>query len=240
MEQGASTVIAATSTIYTLAAYIRSSIEANYQCVFAENEEKLQQVFMQVGEPAYGAFGRALFQPLKEELAHYGLQFDSGLPGTLQTSIERWGPPEERERCLWSVIRNADGSPLGTLVTRLFHDHTRFRLPRPPQVFALDRYEQKDIVEALLHASVRITNGQEQRGAFLGPVHADILDERWEYSVDIGLADCLERGRVELTEGLLDHTLALWGYYGWQMVSVVSHHDQLLAFFQRPKNSKKT
>jgi hypothetical protein len=238
MEQTEAAKISETSTIHELSAHVRSYIEAHYQRVFAENEERLQQVFAQVGEPAYGAFGRVLFQPLKEELAHYGVHCENNLPGVLQTSIERWGPPEDRERCLWTILRNADGHPLGTLVTRLFHDHTRFRLPRPPRVFALDVYEQEDILEALLHASVRITNGQEQRGAFLQTACTDFVGENWEYSVDIGLADGLERGRVELAEGLLDHALALWGGYGWEMVCVVSHHDQLLAFFRRLKKSE--
>lgn len=240
MEPVVHTALSATSSIHTLAASIRSYVEANYLRVFAENEEQLQKVFAQVGEPAYGAFGRVLFQVLKEELAGQGLECEGGLPGTLQTSIERWGPPDDRERCLWTVIRDAQGLPLGTLVTRLFHDHTCFRLPRPPRVFALEAYEQKDILEALLHTSVRITSGQEQRGAFLLPRTAVPGAENWEYSVDIGLADCLERGRAELAEGMLDHALALWGEYGWEMVNVVSHHDQLVAFFRRPYRRPKS
>jgi hypothetical protein len=238
MEKTESVIISVDSTIHSIAAYVRSYVDANYQRVFAEHQEQLLRIFAQVGEPAYGAFGRALFQPLGEELARHGLQCDNSLPGTLQTSIERWGPPEDRERCLWTTVRKADDTPPGVLVTRLFHYHTRFRLPRPPRVFALEVYDAQAIVETLLHTRARITDGQEQRGAFLRPERRESTAEGWEYSVDIGLADLLERGgRVELAEGLLDHALALWGDYGWEMVSIVSHQDQLLAFFRRPRRS---
>lgn len=233
MQEKIAALARETRTVFSITGYVRSFIEETYLSVWEERFSHLQKVFNQVGEPAYGAFGRALFQPLGGILQQYGLTCDHGLPGTLQTSLERWGPPEERERCLWTVIRDTQGLALGTIVTRLFHDHTRFRLPHPPKVFALEATETASIIEALGQARIRITGGDEQRGAFLQQRTADV-EGGWEYSVDIGVADSLDRGRQDLTEGLLDHALSHWGHYGWELTGVVSHQGQLLAFFKRP------
>lgn len=231
-------------TIHTVAAYVQQFVDKYYQQVLDRDIDQLKDIFAQVGEPAYGAFGRALFQPILTKLAQAGIVCENGLPGKLQTSIERWGPPEDRERCLWSVISDVDGFPLGAIVTRLFHDHTQFRLPRPPRIFALEETDASVIVTGLSCAHVRLRGGEEYRGAFLQPTMEIREDGNWEYSVEIGLADGIERGRAELTEGLLDHALAAWGYYGWELTTVASHQGELIAFFKRPsrknrsKNSK--
>jgi Family of unknown function (DUF6022) len=224
-------------TVYTIVSYLQSYIEEHYQRTLDENQEQFLRIFTQVGEPAYGAFGRALFQPVAEILSQCGITCTNGLPGKLQTSIERWGPPEDRERCLWSTLCDSDGATMGTIVTRLFHDHTQFRLPRPPHVFALDETDPSNIDTVLSHASLRIPGGEEYRGAFLQGTNGP-MEEGWEFSVEIGLADGIERGRTELTEGLLDHTLALWGRYGWDLVTVVPHQGELFAFFKRARGKR--
>jgi Family of unknown function (DUF6022) len=225
-------------SVYTIVSYLQSYIEEHYQRTLDKNREQFLRIFTQVGEPAYGAFGRALFQPVAEVLSQCGITCKNGLPGNLQTSIERWGPPEDRERCLWSALCDSDGATLGTIVTRLFHDHTQFRLPRPPHVFALDETDSSNIFTMLSCASLRIPGGEEYRGAFLQIKDEQGEGEGWEFSAEIGLADGIERGRTELTEGLLDHALALWGRYGWELVTVVPHQGELLAFFKRAKRKR--
>ena len=44
---------------------------------------------------------------------------------------------------------DANGAPLGTLVTIIYHDHTQFRLPRPPHLFALAEVGEEAVVAAL-------------------------------------------------------------------------------------------
>ena len=81
-------------------------------------------------------------------------------PGTLSTSRE-WGPPEERERWMWSVVRPAQGAPVGTLVVRLVHDHTQFRIPPPPGVLAVKETEADAIVQAVSHAAGQMHSKEE-------------------------------------------------------------------------------
>jgi hypothetical protein len=131
-----------------------------------ENQERLLQTFEKAGEYAYGVYGRMLFQPIQEHLLRAGLRCEPDFPGEFRsTSVEYWGPPEERERCLWCIVSTAQGRPLGTIVTQLFHDHTQFRLPHPPAVFVLEETETQAIVEALSHASVRLRSRENEKAS---------------------------------------------------------------------------
>lgn len=155
-------------------------------------------------------------------------------PGHFATaSLEYWGPPEERERCLWCVVRTAEGTMLGTLVTRVFHDHTQFRIPHAPGIIPLEETETPAIIEALSHASIRLSGIAQEDIAPECPVAA-LERPAWQYSVEVGLADCIDSHKIEVCEGMLDHALALWGHYGWELVSVVPHRDRLIAIFKRP------
>jgi hypothetical protein len=49
-------------------------------------------------------------------------------------------------------VSDRDGTPQGALVYRLFHDHTRFRIPRAPEVLALRETEPgtiRSVIERL-------------------------------------------------------------------------------------------
>ena len=222
------------STIHTLTSYVKQYIREQWQVVLQENHEKLWQTFDKAREYAYGVYGRTLFQPLAEQLKRAGFHCTPDFPGDFRTSsIEYWGPPEERERCLWCVVSTAQGTPLGSIVTQIFHDHTQFRLPHHPGVFALEETETPAILEALSHASTRLMGMEYGERS---PQKAVAQQERheWEYSVEIGLADYLDSKHLEVSESLLDITLALWGRYGWELVTVVPQQERLIAFFKRP------
>jgi hypothetical protein len=221
-------------TIHTLVSYIRQYIREQWQTVLQEQEENLLRLFDKAGEYAYGVYFRALFEPLQEELRHAGIVCEPDFPGDFRsTSIEYWGPREERERCLWCVVRTEEGTTLGTIVTQAFHDHTRFRLPRRPGVFALEETEPAAILEALSHASVRLQSMDHDEMIQQRIANAQAQDA-WEYSVEIGLADYLDSQHIEISEGMLDAALALWGRYGWELVAVVPRQDRMIAFFKRP------
>ncbi|MBV9227958.1 MAG: hypothetical protein JOZ18_01500, partial [Chloroflexi bacterium] len=181
-----------------------------------------------------GVFSRMLFQQLREQFKQVGFVCEPDYPpGDFRSgSVEYWGPPEERERCLWSVVRTAQGTILGTIVTQVYHDHTQFRIPLPPSVLALEETETDAIIEALSDASVRLVGRQQveapQQKWAVGQEHS-----KWEYSVEVGLADCIDSKRIEISGGMLDSTLSLWGRNGWELVSVVPHEGRMIAFFKR-------
>jgi hypothetical protein len=145
-------------TIQTLASYIQQSIEEQWQLLLQQNWEKLLQIYDTAGEGAsYGTYAHLLFRPFSLQLKQAGFSSSPSFPGSLPTSRE-WGPPEERERWMWSVVRDSQGAPVGALVVRLVHDHTRFRIPSAPSILALKETNTSAIVQAILHAA-----GQEQR-----------------------------------------------------------------------------
>jgi hypothetical protein len=220
-------------TINTLASYGRQYLQERWQPILEENQEELLHVFDKAGEVAYGVYGRALLQPLHEEFQQAGFFFEGG---NFSTSIEHWGPPEERERCIWTIVKQAQTGALGTLIFRIFHDHTQFRLPHPPGLLVLEETTTSAIVDVLSHAYVRQENAQYER-TFLQEARDD-QQAGWEYSVELGLGDYLDPHRLEVSEAMLDSALARWGQYGWELATIVPHQNRLLAFFKRPVNEK--
>lgn len=219
-------------SIHTLASYCRQYLHEQWLPVLEEHQEELLHVFGKAGEVAYGVYGRALLQPLQEQFLQAGFLYEGG---NFSTSIEHWGPPEERERCIWSVVRTAQDGPLGTLVFRMFHDHTQFRLPQPPGLLTLEETTTSAIIEMLAHAFVRQQQTTSEETSQSEAQRATSSQHPgWEYSSEIGLGDYLDPHRLELSEAMLDAALALWGRYGWELASTVSHQGRLLAFFKRP------
>jgi hypothetical protein len=217
-------------TFHTLASYSRQYLEERWQPVLEEHEEELQHVFAKAGEVAYGVYGRALLQPLQDQFQQAGFFYEGG---NFSTSVEHWGPPEERERCMWSIVKQAQGGPLGTLVFRIFHDHTQFRLPHPPGILVLEETVTSAIIDTLSHASARQENAQYER-TFQQKTPDDHTQNNWEYSVELGLADYLDSHRLEVSEAMIDHALSRWGNYGWELASIVPYQNRLVAFFKRP------
>ncbi|EFH82259.1 DUF6022 family protein [Ktedonobacter racemifer] len=218
-------------TIHTLASYIKQYIQEQCPLLLQEHQEELLRTLDQAGERAYGVFARMLFLPIQEQLKQAGFVCDPNYPGDFSTSsIEYWGPPEERDRCYWTVVRTVQGTTLGTIITRVFHDHTQFRIPLPPATFTLEETETDAIVEALSHASVRLQQAELlQRKWAPGQERSE-----WEYSIEIGLADYIDSRSAEITGTLLDRALSLWGQNGWELVTIVPRQERLIAFFKRP------
>jgi Family of unknown function (DUF6022) len=135
-------------TIHLLGDYIRLHITEHWQQVLQTNQEKLQELFDHAGEgAAYGTYAQQLFKPIGQQLKLNGFLSTPSFPGTLVTSVE-WGKPKARERWMWSVIEQKD-TVLGAIVVCLFHDHTRFRVPKAPDVLALEDVKKDKIIEAI-------------------------------------------------------------------------------------------
>ncbi len=147
-------------TVQILASYIQQYIQEQWQPVLQKGQEELLRMYEKAGEAAYGTYAQRLFRPLREQLKRAGFLSEPGFPGTLSTSRE-WGPPKARERWMWSVVRYAQGAPVGTIVIRLVHDHTHFRIPHPPGVFALEETDPDAIVQAVSYAAGHPKIGEE-------------------------------------------------------------------------------
>jgi hypothetical protein len=148
-------------TIEALASSIEQSLHEQWQLVLEQNREELVRLYDKAGEAAYGRYAGRLFRPLHKQLTQAGFSSFPSFPGTLSTSQE-WGPPEERERWMWSVVREAGGAAVGALVVRLVHDHTQFRLPSPPSVLAVKETEAGAIVQTISYAA-RHRQSEEER-----------------------------------------------------------------------------
>lgn len=133
-----------------VADFVRGYVRERWRAVLEQQYDKLLDAYERVGEPAYGVYFTALMRPLRQEFAAAGLITEPAFPGALQHSVEDWaGPMDDRERSMWFVVRRERKPPLGTIVVRFSHDHTRFRVPRAPGVIALDETDPEDIVEVL-------------------------------------------------------------------------------------------
>ncbi len=148
--------------IFTLAAEFTATINATWEKVLDKNEAKLIDAYARGGDMAYGTYLDALFRPIHKRLRELGLKIKPRLPGDFNTSRE-WGVPDEsdQQRWMWSAIKDAEGNPIGTLVTITYHDHTQFRLPRPPALFALAETGKAAVVAALSQRSEDFKNALE-------------------------------------------------------------------------------
>lgn len=134
--------------IFAIARYMEAQIAESWRYVLENNHDRLLDTYHRLGEMVYGAYGEFLFRPIRRQLKQAGFRMTPRLPGEFNISRE-WGPEEERQRWMWSTISPSDGQPIGTIVVKYFHDHTEFRVPRPPEILAL-RETGKDAVAAAL------------------------------------------------------------------------------------------
>lgn len=111
---------------------------------------------------AYGTHLTLLFSPIHRQLRSAGLHATPSLPGDFAISRE-WGVPtqDDEQRWMWSTIEASDGTALASIVTLTFHDHTRFRLPRAPQIIALTDVGKEAVVAALSRRSANFGAARE-------------------------------------------------------------------------------
>ncbi|MBD0384032.1 DUF6022 family protein [Paenibacillus sedimenti] len=140
------------TTMRMMKNYVQQYIDHNYQQVWDKNLPEIERIFAKGGDSAYGFYCLKLFEPLMAEIVGAGFVPRPVLPGTFPQSEEHWGLWEDRERRFWSVIHQENRQPLGTLVSRIYHDHTRPRLPRPPQVYLIRETDPTLISHVIVNA----------------------------------------------------------------------------------------
>ncbi|MCH5585003.1 DUF6022 family protein [Shimazuella sp. AN120528] len=220
------------NNINSITRYAKQYVKETWETVLHENQQELQQIFEKYGDRAYGVYVQKFMEPIQNELLDTGFSVKKGFQ--MGDSIENWGPPEERERCIWYVIKQNDGTPLGTLVLQLYHSHTRFHLPKTPHIFSLEVTERDEIMEVLSLAPTRIHDWTSE--GYQDASEGEI--QQWEYSVDISLGDYLKPFRGQIYGSAVDYALASWGRNGWELVNIVPHQDRIIAYFKRPLNKK--
>jgi hypothetical protein len=135
-----------------VADHIQRRVAERWQPLAEERAVELQQFFEEHGDPAYARYSQLLLEPIRDDLREVeaaGYRIEPAFPGRLPDSYEPRTPPEERVRSFWTVVSDSEGTPQGALVYRLFHDHTRFRIPRAPEVFALRETDPGEIRAAV-------------------------------------------------------------------------------------------
>ncbi|REK77641.1 DUF6022 family protein [Paenibacillus paeoniae] len=150
------------SVIETLGRYIDAHIESNWRDTLQNHADKLQRAYEEAGDMAYGTYLNLLLGPVHKEMKGNGLQPSPRLPGDFDISRE-WGNEDEsdQQRWMWSAIHDGDGSPLGTIVLQIFHDHTQFRLPRRPGILALSVTGKEEVVRVLSQKSASFEQALE-------------------------------------------------------------------------------
>ena len=151
--------------ILTLAEHVDRHIDERWARLLEARLHELLAEFAAEGDTAYGTYLRLLFEPVHAQMKQAGLRAFPRLPGRFSYSREWGANPEQtdQQRWMWSTIKAADGAPLGTIVTVTFHDHTRFRIPRRPEAFALREHGKRQVVEALSLRSPEFAAAREAR-----------------------------------------------------------------------------
>ncbi len=148
--------------IHALGRHIEEHIANTWQTLLQTNHEKLLDAYNRAGDMAYGTFLDLLFRPIHRQIKQAGLRLEPKLPGDFDISRE-WGTQEEtdQQRWMWSTVTTAGGEALGTIVTITHHDHTRFHVPRRPEIIALTATGKEVVVEALSQRSTDFAQARE-------------------------------------------------------------------------------
>ena len=148
--------------VFAIARYVEERISENAADVLERNRDKLRDAYAKAGDAAYGTYCNLLFRPIHKVLKEAGFTPVPRFPGEFDISRE-WGVPDEtdQQRWMWSAIHEEGRGAIGTIVTVIFHDHTRFHIPRPPQVLGLTEVGKAAVVEALSRRSYDFKNARE-------------------------------------------------------------------------------
>ncbi|MGO4272259.1 DUF6022 family protein [Paenibacillus sp. TAF58] len=220
------------TTIESIARTAGDILSPAWKAVYDEEKDELTEMFKKFGDRAYGSLIQHFMAPVAERLAADGFIIKGGF--NLKDSIENWGPPEERERCVWYVVKTTDGEELGTLVLQVYHSHRSFFMPRAPRLLALEVTDRAAIIAALSDASTRIRwDLREER---MPQTQLQSLPSpQYEYATDTSIGDGLKPAADgQLYSWNLDDALSHWGRYGWELVIVVPAGDKVIAYFKRP------
>lgn len=136
--------------IHALADKIQSLVDGQLASILPAQQQDYDERFIRDGDMAYGALNTQLFQPVRTLLMELGLKADPRLPGDFQESRE-WGNAEEthQQRWMWSMIKDGGGQVVGAIAVGSHHDHSRFTLPRSPEIIGISATSQERVIQEL-------------------------------------------------------------------------------------------
>ncbi|WP_282936864.1 DUF6022 family protein [Paenibacillus sp. RC67] len=216
--------------IHAIVRNVENTFSNSWRKVYEDKKEQLTQMFEEYGDRAYGVCIQEFMIPVLEQLRADGYSAKAGF--NRKDSVENWGPPEERERCVWYVLYDDNGTSVGTMVLQVYHSHRTFHFPRAPRLFPLEVTEREPIIETLSKATTRVRWDLKVE-RLTPPFELQAGGEMWEYATDVALGDCLQGGEMEHSGWTLDEALSHWGRYGWELVSVMPADGRIVAFFKR-------
>lgn len=158
--------------IVRVAAAVQDLVDRGVAERLPARDGEFQALFQEVGDSAYGTLNTELFAPARAMLRGIGLKAVPRLPGSFQSSRE-WGNADEshQQRWFWSVILREDGTAIGAIAVGSHHDHSCFRLPRPPEVVAVEAITPAAIIRELSARMPEFGQAQDFRSWY-----ADYLD----------------------------------------------------------------
>ena len=159
--------ITAESGIELIAQQTRLHIDKNWAFVLSQHSARLVKAYQEMGDGAYGLYLDFLFKPVYKQLKDCGFSVLPKLPGNLNISRE-WGNVDEtdQQRWMWSVLKFPDGSECGTIVVEVYHDHTQFRLPKPPAIGFLTFTKREDIIAELSRISPDFSKAKDMKAEY--------------------------------------------------------------------------
>lgn len=206
-------------------------LSVSWRDIIEKKKVELEQMFKEHGDRAYGAWIQEFMIPVSEHLSNEGCTIKAGF--NLKNSVENWGPPEERERCIWYTISMNDGTSIGTMILQVYHSHRAFHIPRPPRLLDIEATEREQIISLLSRASSRVRWDRKEERLPL-PESQLSGGTKWEYATDVSLGDCLNATELDHGSWTLDEALSHWGRYGWELVSVTPAAGKTIGYFKRP------
>lgn len=149
--------------IRAIADFVQTTVDRQIDHILPARLEEYQRCFEEIGDLAYGKLNAELFSPTRTAFLTAGLKATPRLPGSFQRSRE-WGNADEthQQRWMWSII-SMDGQPIGTLAVGSHHDHTHFRLPRSPEILAVEAVTPGKIVAEIAKSHPQFADELEFR-----------------------------------------------------------------------------
>lgn len=150
------------STIHAIASFTQWYIDEHWESVFQSMRQEMIDLYPTMGDTVYGRYIDRLVRPILTEFKRMGFRNKPRLPGGFMASRE-WGPEEDRQRWFWGKITAADGSDVGTLAFGFYHDHYEIRIPRAPQIIALEATTKSDVLAALSRLMPEIADAADMK-----------------------------------------------------------------------------
>jgi hypothetical protein len=133
-------------------------IAAEWRKLYENMYAGLAAAFPEIEDATYGVYLDKRVPPIFEALEKSGFvtsgeitdnDFIIGRCLVFRNSLEKWGTEVERSRVFWTVVKNEENIPIGTLLTDIRHSHHKFDIPSAPQICVLKETNKEKIITGI-------------------------------------------------------------------------------------------